>query len=282
MNKKVLKYAIRVILSVVALYIIISKVDLTQAWNYLQRAKWGYLILSFLSFFISKVIAAFRLNSLYRTQELILSEKLNLKLNFLGMFYNLFIPLVGGEGYKAFWIKKHFNVRVKKLVSSALLDRASGLVALCLLTVGFFWYSHYDIPYKPMFFLAVPLIYFGHWLVLRLFFKSFLPSWGITSIYSFFVQVLQAATTYFIILAIGIDQHILDYIFVFLLSCFAFVLPMIGAREMAFVFGADYLGLNMELSLAISLLFYLSLALSSLSGAYFVLVPRSLEKELRS
>ncbi len=282
MNKKVLKYAIRIILSLVALYIIINKVDLSKAGTYLQQARWYYLILAFLSFFASKFIASFRLNRLYRTQQLYLSERLNVKLNFLGMFYNLFIPLVGGEGYKAFWIKKHFTIKVKKLVSSALLDRASGLVALCLLSVIFFWFSQFEIPHKNLVFLLIPLVYFGYWLVLRLFFRSFLPAWISTSIYSILVQVLQAATTFFIILAIGIEGQMLDYIFVFLLSCFAFILPMIGAREMAFVFGADYLGLNMELSLAISLLFYLSLAFSSLLGSYFVLFPSSLEKELKA
>ncbi|MDZ7847764.1 MAG: hypothetical protein U5L96_13910 [Owenweeksia sp.] len=127
--------------------------------------------------------------------------------------------------------------------------------------------------------LAVPLAYAVHYLVMRLFFKSFLSAWGRTHLLSIGVQLLQAFTTYFVIRALHIDQQIIDYLFVFMLASFAFVLPLIGAREMAFVFGAQYLGLDMEISLAISLLFYLSLAFSSLLGAYFLFVPESLEKE---
>ena len=69
----------------------------------------------------------------------------------------------------------------------------------------------------------------------------------------------------------------MEYVFVFMLASFAYVIPIVGAREMAFVFGSQQLGLNMELSLAIGLLFYLALAISSLAGYYFVIFPKSLK-----
>lgn len=278
MDAKKIKGLLRIILSLAALGIIIYKVDLKQAFYYLSSAHWLFVVLALLTFLISKVIAAFRINRYYFTQDLHISDKLNLKLSFLGMFYNLFIPLIGGEGYKAFWIKKRYPVELKKLVSAALLDRASGLVALVLLTAAFFMLSSFQVPYKTGFLILVPLAYVAHFFVLKLVFKSFVPAWQITSLLSIAVQALQALTAFFVVMALNIDQHQLDYVFVFLLASFAFVLPMIGAREMAFVFGADYLGLNMELSLAIGLLFYLSMAFSSLLGSYFVLFPKHLEK----
>ena len=140
--------------------------------------------------------------------------------------------------------------------------------------------STYQLPYKPLFLLAIPLAYVGHYLVIHLFFKSFKSATLSTHLLSIGVQFLQALTTYFVAMALGIESNILDYIFTFMLASFAFVLPMVGAREMAFVFGADYLGLDMELSLAISLLFYLALAANSLLGSYFLLQPESLRKEL--
>ncbi len=280
MKSKRLKYFIRVLLSLVALYIIITKVDLSEAWFYLSRAKLHYILLAFASFFISKVIAAFRINRFYHTQGVEIPERLNLKLNFLGMFYNLFIPLVGGEGYKAYWIKKNYHASIKKILAAALLDRASGLAALALVTATFFMFSNFSIPYKPLVLLIVPIVYAVHYLVMHLFFKSFISAWISTHLLSVGVQLLQAATTFFVVMAIGIDDLIVEYVFVFLLASFAFILPMMGAREMAFVFGAEFLGLDMELSLAISLLFYLSLAFSSLLGSYFLLVPGSLQKDL--
>ena len=78
------------------------------------------------------------------------------------------------------------------------------------------------------------------------------------------------ACTFCILLALAIPDQYTEYLFVFLLSCLAYVLPFIGAREMAFVFGASYLGLDTDISLAISLLFYFALAGASFLGLYFV------------
>lgn len=87
----------------------------------------------------------------------------------------------------------------------------------------------------------------------------------------------QALTAFLVVLALGVEQLQIEYVFVFMLASFAYVVPIVGAREMAFVFGSKQLGLNMELSLAIGLLFYVALALSSLAGYWFVLFPESLE-----
>lgn len=280
MNKKALKLAVRLILSAGAIYMIVRKVDFELAWLYLKKAQVGFLLLAVLSFFISRVIAAYRINHLYRTQGLNLGDLQNIKLLFLGMFYNLFIPLVGGEGYKAYWIKKRSEVGLKSLVWSALLDRAAGLTALVLITAIFFHFSGFEPPNKALYFGLVPLAYAGHYLVNRLFFSSFLPAWKATQLLSIPIQLLQAVAAYFVIMAIGIDTGVLDYIFVFMLATFAFVIPVIGAREMAFVFGADVLGLNMEISLAIGLLFYLCIAINSLIGTYFIFNPKAIGEEI--
>ncbi len=279
MVKKYLKAALKIILSAAAIYIIVNKVDLDKAWEYISQARWFYLILALLAFLISKTFSSFRVNRLYRSQGIQIPDVLNLKVNFLGMFYNLFIPLIGGEGYKLIYFRKRFKASGKRLAWAALLDRVSGMVALCMLTVVFFMFSSFELPYKKWALMLIPLLYLGHWLGLRLFFKSFLPAFKITSFLSVGVQAFQVVCTFCVIMALGINELVVEYLFVFLLASFAFILPMIGAREMAFIFGADYLGLNIELSLAISLLFYLSMALSALVGVYFLLFPKSLGQE---
>lgn len=280
MNKKAVKLALRILLSAAAIYMISRKVDFKLAWAYLLQAKIGYLFLAAFSFFVSKVLAAYRINYLYRTQGLHLDDRQNIKLSFLGMFYNLFVPLVGGEGYKAYWIKKRSDIKLKSLVWAALLDRAAGLTALVLITGLFFYFSSFQPPNKWAFFFLIPLAYLVHYAVSKWFFKSFIHAWKPTQLLSIPVQFLQAAAAFCVISAIGIDTDVLDYIFVFMLATFAFVIPMIGAREMAFVFGADVLGLNMEISLAIGLLFYLCLALNSLLGAYFIFNPKAIGEEV--
>ncbi len=277
---KTIKLLLRIILSGGAIFMVLRKVDLNQAWEYLKEARIPFLLAAVLAFFLSKVIAVYRLNHFYRTQGIQFKDLQILKLSWLSMFYNLFIPFVGGEGYKAYWIKKRSDVPLKSLVWSALIDRGSGLTALVLVTGVFFYFSNFAPPNKALFYLLIPLAYIGNWAVTRIFFKSFLPAWGITQLLSLPVQFLQAVTAYMVMLSLGIDTAVLDYIFVFMLATFAYIVPLIGAREMAFVFGADALGLSMEVSLAIGLLFYLSLAFNSLLGTYFIFNPKAVGEEV--
>lgn len=271
--KKILIYLFKIGLSILAIYIITQKVELQRVGFYLKQANWGFLLLSFLAFFISKAVAALRTNCYYRTQQLYLSEILNLKLSLLATFYNLFIPMIGGEGYKVYWLNRNYETGIKRLAWSALLDRISGVFALVSLAILLLPFTMIYFPYKFLVILGIPLMYMAFYITHRLFFKSFHPAWWKVNGYSFIVQNLQIACTFFIIMALNIDHHIVDYLFIFLLASLAFVLPFIGAREMAFVFGASYLGLDPDLSLTISLFFYLAMAVTSLSGLFYFLFP---------
>jgi hypothetical protein len=48
---------------------------------------------------------------------------------------------------------------------------------------------------------------------------------------------------------------------------------------MAFVFGASFLGLDADLSLTVSLFFFLSMAITSLSGLFFFFFPSFLQMD---
>jgi len=277
--KKVFGFLFKIGLSILAIYIISQKVGLQKVGFYIKQANWGFLLLAFLAFFVSKVVAAFRTNCYYRTQQLYLSEMLNLKLSLLAVFYNLFIPMIGGEGYKVYWLNRHCNTGLKNLAWAAFLDRISGVFALLCLAILILPFTMIPISYKSLALLAIPLMYTTFFFIHRLLFKSFHPAWWKVNAYSIIVQVLQVTCTFFIILALSMDHHIFDYLFVFLLSSLAFVLPFLGAREMAFVFGATYLGLNPDLSLTISLFFYLAMVVTSLSGLFYFMFPSYLTIE---
>lgn len=277
LKNKYFKLVLRIVLSIAAVGIILYKVDLHTAWLYLERADPFLIFLAMLSYSASKVIAAFRVESLYKACDLDMGHTQNIKLTFLAMFYNLFIPMVGGEGYKSFWINKRFKTPIKSLVWAALLDRASGLASLAVLTVLIFQFCYFSFPFSEYSLVLIPLVFLVHYYASKLFFRSFLPAWLSTTIYSLIIQALQAFTAWMVILALGVDAMQMEYVFVFMLASFAYVIPVVGAREMAFVFGSGTLGLDMEVSLAVSLLFYLALAISSLSGAWFVLFPDALE-----
>ncbi|MGB7393889.1 MAG: lysylphosphatidylglycerol synthase domain-containing protein, partial [Pricia sp.] len=76
-----------------------------------------------------------------------------------------------------------------------------------------------------------------------------------------------------ILCALSIENHILAYLFVFLISSIVSVVPLtiggIGSREVTFYYGALWLGLDQDTSIGISIAFFVITAVVSLCGIYF-------------
>lgn len=272
-------WLLKMIISAIILFIVIRKIDLEKTASFLYQSNAWFLLLAFFAFVISKIVSSYRLNRFYHSKGLFLSELLNIKLYMLAMYYSLFIPGVGGDGFKVYWLNRKYAFEIKNLIFIALLDRASGLVALFSLSVIFFLFSSFELPFKSMFFVVIPLTYIAFYFVLRFFFSGLLSVYWITSLQSLIVQLLQVACTYFIILALGVNTLINEYIFIFLVTCLAFVVPVFGVREALFILGAKWVGLDPQLTAAISVLFYCCLALTSFSGIYYFFFPEKLKAE---
>lgn len=276
--RKRLFFVLKLLLSGLALFIVYKKINIETVVGYLRSANMLWLAAAFVVFFISKAISAARLNLFFKQHAVLLSEKQNLFLYLLGMFYNLFVPLAGGEAYKVYYIHQQYNTTVKSLVWASLHDRGSGLAALCAFTVLFFMSSSLPLSRNFFFLLLIPAGYVAYYYLLRRFFKEYEPVFIRSSFLSVVVQATQIICSYCVLCSLGVEQHVADYLLVFLLSCYAYMIPVVGAREMAFVFGAQAMHLDMNLSLAISLFFYLSLAFTSLSGVVFLFFPEWLKK----
>jgi uncharacterized membrane protein YbhN (UPF0104 family) len=80
------------------------------------------------------------------------------------------------------------------------------------------------------------------------------------------------------------QDHILPYLFLFLISSIVATLPItiggIGSREITFLFGAEIMHLDIHQSIALSLLFYVITAVVSLFGIYFSLNEKALKLKL--
>jgi len=105
--KKLLKTAVQILVTVIALSLVLQKTDIGEIGRIIQGANIWYLLASLLFSNISKVFNAVRLSRFFKAVGLELSWVYNLKLYYLGMFYNLFLPGgIGGDGYKIFVLKK--------------------------------------------------------------------------------------------------------------------------------------------------------------------------------
>ena len=277
MINKRLKLFLKILLTGLALYLVFNKIDTKTTWKVIQTSNPGWLFLAWVLFVISKFFSAIRLNIYFKDIGLQLPELKNVKLYAIGMFYNLFLPGgIGGDGYKVYLLNKIHKIPVKQLLSAVLLDRGNGLAVLlwlmfCLMLIlNLPW----DFP-VPMFWLGIlglVAIPPGFYLVMLLFFKQFMRTIPSSTGFSFLNQGLQLCSAYFILMSLGVQQQVIPYLFVFLVSSTVSVLPLtiggVGARELVFVLAHEYVGIDQNVAVAFSLLFFLISMLTSLSGVF--------------
>ncbi|MDV7139615.1 lysylphosphatidylglycerol synthase transmembrane domain-containing protein [Maribacter sp. TH_r10] len=275
LRKKLITIA-KIAISVILIYFIFTKVDFKEVLQIVKKSDFVYLIAAILFFITSKILASVRLNLYFHELGVKLTQKSNLELYLLGMFYNLFLPGgIGGDAYKGYLIKKEFEVGTKKVVSVLVLDRLSGLLLLfiyaCILGILLenTWLNTYDIPIGILSVLSIVVF----WFLNKRFFNFVLPvfwkSFGLSAL----VQLAQLICVVFILLALKIDTNSIPYLFIFLISSIVSVLPLtiggIGSREVTFFYGATLLALNENTSISVSMVFFLITALVSLFGIFY-------------
>ena len=271
---KYVKTIIKVILSVGILGFVLYKIDLQQLAEVFRRVNIWYLLLALLFFTLSKLISAFRLNSFLKKIGIDISNKFNIKLYLLGMFYNLFLPGgIGGDGYKIYLLNKRFNVKAKQIFWAILLDRVTGLLALFCLAAGLAMFIPIPEVYKNFVWILIPVSIAAFYIFINFWFSYLKTIFVKTLGQSFLVQLSQVASAIFILMSIQVFDNTSSYIFVFLVSSIVAALPItiggIGSREVTFLLGAEVMHLDISNSIALSLLFYTITAVVSLTGIYY-------------
>lgn len=273
---KLLKLGLKIIITILCFWYISTKIDLVKAWEAFLNADWIFLVLAILSFTFSKLLAAFRLNINFRNIKVALSEWKNIKLYWLGMFYNLFLPgSISGDAYKVIVLNRTYQAPYKKTSLAVLLDRFSGLLALGIILSLFGVVVLNDKMIDAVFLLGAVLAVVISYLFVRFFLKDFLPGFFPTFFWGLAVQFLQVVCIYCILISLHLLTHQANWIFIFLIASIVSVLPIslgggLGTRELVFAEGARFFHLDPHLGVIISLLFYLSNLMSSVWGAYFV------------
>ena len=278
--KNYLKLLLRLSVSVAALIFVFSKINFIEVISTYRSVNFIYLLSAVVFFILSKIISAYRLNLFFRSVDLELSDRFNLKLYLLWMFYNLFLPGgVGGDGYKIFYLGKEFGIKKSKVFWSVLLDRFSGVISLLILVIIFSYFIIINIsfPYKYFIWILIPVILFIFFRILKAYLPHFTAVYWNTFIQSLAVQVAQVLCALLILISAGTPDMVMNYLFLFLISSIVAMLPIsiggMGLRELTFLYGAGILNLNTEISVALSLMFYLISVFVSLFGIYYSLNP---------
>lgn len=273
---KLLKLLLKIAVTVLCFWYISRKIDFQKAKDAALQADWWWLFLSISAFAFSKFLASFRLNIYFKNINIHLTHRQNLRLYWLGMFYNLFLPgAISGDAYKVVLLTRKFDVSYKKITAAVLLDRFSGLLALGLILSVYGIMVLENPLYDTLLIMGSLFSVIGLYVVVRFFLTDFLPGFWPTFFWGIAVQVFQVVCVYCILIGLHLPLHQSEWIFIFLVAAVITVIPIslgggLGTRELVFVEGARYFGLDVHIAPIISILFYLSNALSSVWGVYFI------------
>lgn len=238
-----------------------------------------FLVLGALFFLVSQIISAKRLDYFFVANGFHLDFKSNLRLYFLGMFYNFFIPGgIGGDAYKVYLLNKNFSWSAKKLTASLFVDRLSGLLAIGLIIciLGFIALPDFKYYFIPIFILGLAV---GYFLITKLVSGS-KPLFWRTLALSVLVQLLQIVCFVFLLKSLSVEAGFYKYALLFLASSVLSLVSFagIGIREMLFLQASKYFSFEPQFSVSASLLFTVITAFFSLIGLYFQLIKLNLKK----
>ena len=282
--KKYLQIILKLLVSGVALYYVLHNTDLAALKRLIFRSNLALLVAGMVFFILSKIISSYRLNLFFRAKDIHISDRSNLKLYWLGMFYNLFLPGgVGGDGYKVYYLNRNMGTPVKKGLLVIFFDRVTGLFALVMLCLVFaFFMPDFVRPYQIAVIIVCSILLFYY--VVYKWFGDFFKVLNKTNVQSFGVQIAQLICAWLILRAMGHEAQATSYLFVFLISSVVAVIPFtiggVGARELTFLYASDLLSLDLATAISLSLLFFMITALVSLAGIIYVIKPELINQSV--
>lgn len=267
---------LKIFFSGLSIYLVIKEINVEKMTIVLQNVNGMLLLISFIFLNLAQFTSAYRLKVLLNQIDIPITFLQNLRLYYMGMFYNLFLPGgIGGDGIKALILRKKFGQSIKKIVSCLIIDRLSGLAGLAFLGCLGVLISNLIIS-EPWLYLAdislLLLVYPVFYLLLRFFFKMYHFILFPLSALGMAVNIVQTVSVIFCFLAIGTKINLTEYVTVFYFATAAMVFPFtiggIGIRELVFMLAPKYMAIDPETGLSFCLMFFVMNALSSLAGIF--------------
>jgi glycosyltransferase 2 family protein len=268
------KTLVKLAISAAIITLIVRKIDERLLLEAVSQAKPLWIIWALTWFILSKIIAAFRFNLLMSAEDIHMTNRQNLRLYWLCMYYNLLLPGgISGDGYKIKVLMDQFGKSFKRIFTVTLIDRITGLIALGQLSVILLLWIPELQKYWLFVIPALILSLIIGWGIYRWAGGKLSTVWVRTSLQSLGVQGSQAIATLGLVIALGQQLHWADYLILFLISSLVAMVPITiggaGARELTFLFGSQYLDIHAEKAVAIGFLFYLISTAVSFYGIVF-------------
>ena len=261
----------KILISVILLYFVFQKIPFREVTKLWSNINFIYLLIASLLFLASQIISTKRLELFFKANNFHLSFYSNLKLYFIGMFYNFFIPGgIGGDAFKVYILNKNFDWNAKKITSSLFNDRLSGLLAICVLILVFS-FNLLEAKFFPILFVLLVVGFFFTYFLTKKLFSTYTKVFFKAFSYSFLVQILQVISFISLLKSLDVTDNFTIYAVVFLASSVLSLISFagIGVREMLFLQASKWFSFQPEISVSASLLFTMITAFFSLFGVIF-------------
>lgn len=270
-----MKFFLKVVITTICLWYVFTKIDFNELARASGSINWLLFAGGTLLYALSKIAGAYRLNIYFKNINIHLPPASNIRLYWLGLFYNLFLPgSISGDAYKVVLLSRKFNTSYKKITAAIILDRLTGLLGLGLVLAFFGMLVLDNTLYVTLLALLVLFAIAASYFIIKKWFPDFLPGFWSTFLLGLLVQLFANASAYLVILSLGIHQNIDQYMFIFLIASIAAVLPLtiggLGAREIVFLELSRYFHLPQHSSVLIGFLVYIAVLITSALGIVYI------------
>lgn len=315
-KKENLYLIFKILVSVLFLFLVFRKIDFASLKKVLLLASPFWLTLSFVASMLTTWLLAFRWSLIIQSQGLNLPYGLLLKLTFVGIFFNLFLPTgAGGDLVKIIYVTRGEKEKIA-LGGSVVMDRLIGSISI--ITMGFLAINlKPSLANRPTFFVMGGLFVFLLGIILflssvhlgvftRTLLQKLLPQKILSKLInlyrsfalfsrshkyffsslatSFLLQIITLISQYMIVLSFAGGLHTkisLWPFFIYIpLIWTAMIIPSLGGlgvREFSYkVFFGKILGLEATLALALIVLFFI-IVQSLVGGLIFSLDRKFLQ-----
>ena len=295
-----LKFALRLLVSVLLLGILIYIAGPAQIYNELVSSRLDYNFAGFILILLGTLIAVYRWYIIMNTLDFPKAPfSFYFKSYFKGIFFNQLLPSsIGGDAVKVIDAAKYLGCKKREAFVGVLIDRGLGIASIFLLNLIFNNIAEGYLPESSYYILNIISLFgiAGFILFMFLYKIKYLHKYSwykvisvpseslykvmhgikktlLQSILSLFIHILTFAGVYMIARAFGVDLPVYAFMVimppVILLTIIPISLAGWGVREVSMVSLLSYSGVAQETALSISIIFGFTYVIQGLLGLYF-------------
>jgi len=294
--KKILKILLKALVSSFFLYLVFSKISISNFVEEIRVINIKMLILAIILYLSTMLFSTIRWSYFVKTKKTFIEL---FELYMIGTFFNLFMPgTVGGDVIKAYYLYKEENRKTEPLVS-VFMERYMGLCALLTIaSIGFiFGYEYVKGTNIPVLFsLTLGLFVVGTLFVIYFPYEKFYSKLERVrlTIRSYFTDIKTILVTYCIslivqgigvwvvyILGKGLSINLnLKYFLIFIplitvISMVPVSLSGFGVREYSFFYLFGKFGVSEEKAVGLSLMWFFTMIITGIIGMFFYLFKKN-------